>query len=179
MSDRLNLSLKVERDALRRAGQAAVAIIVERTQRGLDADGRPFKPYSTRPFALPYTPTAFTRRTEVLLRRGPGGGLVIFTTRKGGSLWALIKGGYAAYKAARYPAYEGRANLTASGAMWRGFSVIRVDERAGTVRLGFSRAELAERAAFNERTRHWRGLTSDEKRVVASIAGEGLTITVQ
>lgn len=177
MADRLRLSLALDKAALRRAGEAAVTIIVERTQRGIGADGRALRPYSTRPFARPYTPEAFTRRTELLLRRGPGGGLVIFTTRKGGGLWALIRGGYAAYKAARYPAYEGRVNLTASGAMLRGLSVVRVDERAGTVRLGFSRAELAERAGYNQRTRRFLGLTADERGIVARIAGEGLSVS--
>lgn len=159
-------------DALRRVGLSIVSIIVERTRQGQGVDGR-LKPYSTRPFARPLG--GIPSRTISAL----GEGLQRFTTKQG-ALWAIITGGYAAYKKARYPQDSGGVNMTATGGMLRSMTVAAVDEATGKIVIGFSRDDAAELAYYHNvsgagrgRTiRRFMGLTAEEEIRVARIAGE-------
>jgi hypothetical protein len=161
--------LRVEPAALRAAGGLAVRLIVERTQDGRDRDGAAFLPYSTRPLAVPSGSTTKTAR-KALERAG----LLQYFTTKRGTLWMLIEGGYAALKRARYPQDGDAVNLSASGAMLRGLGV--VSQTADSVTLGFSRAELTERAAFNMGTRDFLGLTAEDEAEIAAIVEAGLRV---
>ncbi|MCA0270227.1 MAG: hypothetical protein LCH53_13570 [Bacteroidetes bacterium] len=192
------LRLRLDRRALLLAGQFAVTAIVERTARGEDADGKPFVPYSTRPLALPVgSPDAktikallssgqevsgnLTKRAIRKLRKAEDG-LYYFTSRRTGALWMVIEGGYAAVKAARYPKDGGVVNLHATGSMMRALRVIGVDatvDGGGTVTVGFSRPEEAQKAYWNSRTRRFLGLTSDEQAEAGRIVGEGVTVEVR
>lgn len=192
-----HLSLKLDPLALRRAGARAVEIILDRTQQQhRDADGRPFTPYSTRDLALPLG--AIPKDVRTRLRRGVrerrglrrlsiDDGLNVFTSKRG-TLWAIIEGGYAAYKKARYPKDEGRVNLTASGAMLRALRVVRVSagQDIGTVTIGFSRDEAAQIAYYHEVEgagpsrirRRFMGLTGPERAEVAEVVADGVTVVV-
>jgi hypothetical protein len=192
------LELKLDPLALRRAGARAVEIILQRTQQQhRDADGRPFKPYSTRDLALPLG--AIPKNVQARLRRDVGArrglrrlsiddGLNVFTSQRG-TLWAIIEGGYAAYKKARYPQDDGRVNLTASGAMLRALRVVRVTAHkdGGTVTLGFSRDEAAQIAYYHEVEgagpsrvrRRIMGLTPPEQADVAGLVADGISVVLK
>lgn len=182
MSGRL-ITFELDPAALKRAGQRAVELIVERTLRGEDAGGKAFRPYSTKPFALPYNAETFTRRTETNLLKVQET-LNIFTTRQGGSLWAVVEGGYKAYKAARWPKGGETVNLSATGAMLRSLTVVRhaADADGGEVVVGFVRPEMAERAGYHmgrgRVERRFLGLTDGEGQDVASIIRDGITLRV-
>lgn len=173
------LRLKLDRRALLLAGEFAVTAIVERTARGEDADGKPFAPYSTRPLAVPSA--SVSKRVRARLQKAEDG-LYYFKSRRTGNLWMVIEGGYAAVKAARYPKDGGVVNLHATGAMMRALRVIGVDatvDGGGTVTVGFSRPEEAQKAYWNSRTRRFLGLTDDEQAEAGRIAGDGVSVEVQ
>jgi hypothetical protein len=96
----LNLpsSLWTARDSAR-LGLNTVAAVKLRTSKGIDADGQPFKPYSTSPIYIP-------RSSAVL---SPKGGRV---SRTGQSVY--YQGGYREYKAQSRRYGATRALLSAS-----------------------------------------------------------------
>lgn len=173
------LRLRLDPAALLLAGQFAVSAIAERTAEGRDADGKAFVPYSARPLALPAS--AVPKRARLRLKRAQDG-LFYFTSRRSGALWFVVEGGYAALKAARYPQDEGTVNLHATGAMLRALRVLGAAPDAsggGTVTLGFSRPEEAQKAFWNSRTRRFLGLTLDEQAEAARVAGAGVSVDVR
>lgn len=129
---------------LQRIGLKVVELITLRTLEGKDYEDKPFKPYSTKPFAMPSGAT--TKSSLKVLGKD---NFSYFRT-KSGSLWIVVKGGYQALKKARMSGtdYTGGVNLSLSGAMLRGLKVI--SSSANLVKIGFSRSELAQRAYFNE-----------------------------
>lgn len=170
----IRIELRADEKLLKRLGLAAVTMIVDRTQNeNLDASGNAFAPYSTRPFAMPVIPgskTAITRLHK--------SGLAEYFTSKKGSLWAIITGGYAAYKRERFGQDGGHVNLTATGAMLQSVRVIRVDVATGTVTIGFTRDEEAQKAAYVQRKRVFMGLTNAQQEQIAQMAGDGVTVRV-
>lgn len=173
------LRLQIDRRALLLAGEFAVTAIVERTARGEDADGRPFKPYSTRALALPAA--SVPKRTRMRLSKGEDG-LYYFTSRRSGALWFVVEGGYAAVKAARYPQDKGAVNLHATGAMMRALRIIGIEQTTdsgGAVTVGFSRPEEAQKAFWNSRSRRFLGLTPSEQAEAGRIAGGGVSVEVR
>lgn len=173
----VRLTIELSPLALRRAGEHAVALIVERTQEGQDAEGQAFRPYSTRDLALPVG--AIPKRVLSRLKSQQDG-LAYFTSRRG-TLWTIIEGGYAAYKKAHYPQDSGLVNLTATGAMLRSLRVlsVRTNRRSGVVILGFSRESEAWKALWNSSKRTFLGLPAPEREEVSRIAGEGATVRVR
>lgn len=169
----VKLELKLDEQLLRRIGLRAVEMIVERTQQeNLDASGNAFAPYSTRPFAMPVGGGARTA-----IGRLVKGGLAEYFTTKKGTLWAIITGGYAAYKRERYGQDGGRVNLTATGSMMRAVRIVAIS--GSTVTIGFARDEEAQKAAFVQKRRVFMGLTADQQTELARVAGEGATIQVR
>ena len=163
-----NLRLVIDPDALRRAGLLAVELVLARTGEGIDRHGQPFRPYSTKPLAVPAG--SITKAAQARL----SGALSLFTSARSGALWALVDGGYEALKAARYPQDGGTVNLHATGAMTRGLGVVAQDE--GSVTIGFARTEEAEKAGWNIETRDFLGLTDDQERTVADVLGAGVSV---
>lgn len=173
------LRLQIDRKALLLAGEFAVSAIVERTARGEDADGRPFKPYSTRALALPAG--AVPKRVQARLRRAENG-LYYFKSRKTGKLWFVVEGGYAAIKRAQTGKENPVPDLWGTGSMMRALRVLGVEQGAsggGVVTVGFSRPEEAQRAYWNSRTRRFIGLTADEQAEVGQIVGGGVSVDVR
>jgi hypothetical protein len=164
-------TIKLPAASLKRIGLGIVTMIRERTLKGEGIDG-PLAPYSTRPFARPLG--GVPSRTLSAL----GGNLKRFTTKQG-RLWAVIIGGYKAYKAARYPQDGGGVNMTAEGNMMRSLAVIAVDPATGKIVIGFNREESAEIAYYHNvsgagkgrRLRKFMGLTPEEQLKVARLAG--------
>lgn len=158
--------------ALRRIGEWAVARIVERTQEGLDVEGRPFPPYSERPLSIPAGALWSPGSRTAARRLKAQGQLRYWRNRRTGSLWVTIQGGYRAYKEARFPGQGGQVNLTLTGTMMRSLAVLDVEtsERGGVITIGFRQAEAAERAYWHEVTgagrsrvrRRFLGLTPGE-----------------
>lgn len=163
-----DLRLVIDPAALTRAGLLAVELVVERTGEGIDRHGQPFRPYSTRPLAVPAG--SITKAAQARL----GGNLSLFTSAKTGALWALVEGGYEALKAARYPQDGGAVNLHATGAMLRSMGVVDQDDESVTI--GFSRTEEAEKAGWNVETRDFLGLTDAGGGEVGDVLGVGVAL---
>jgi len=166
------LAISIPDDDLKRIGLRAVSMIRDRTLRGVGADGAPFKPYSTQPFALPLG--AITKRAQ----RALGDDMKIITSKRSGALWAVITGGYAALKDAAYPQYGGVVNLSRTGAMLRALTVIGVNGSGQvTIRIGFAREEEAQKALWNDaRGRRILGFTQEERTDLAGAAARVIQI---
>lgn len=179
MNELPHIPISVPGALLRQIGLRAIAFIRERTLKGTDADGKPFHPYSTTPFARPYG--GITQRAKANL----GDRLKVFTSPKSGKLWAVIQGGYAEYKRAAYPS-DGGVNLSATGALLRALTIVSVDEATNTVVIGFARAEAAEVALYhdqigagpNRAIRHFMGVTPSERDELGNLGAAGLRLEV-
>ena len=114
---KLNLptSLWTAKDSARLA-QNTLAAIKLRTTRGVDADGRPFAPYSTNPIYVPYRGA----------RLKPKGGRV---SRSGRSVY--YEGGYREYKSESRQHFVGSSalvDLTLSGALLNNLMVLQATD---------------------------------------------------
>lgn len=175
--DQLPLIFSIDGASLRAIGLRAIAMIRERTLQGQGVDA-PFRGYSTTPFARPLG--GITQRARAAL----GDQLKVFTSKKSGKLWAIIEGGYEAYKRAAYPADGSTVNLSATGAMLRALTVVSVDEASATVTLGFTRTEEALKALYHDQigvgkgrvVRHFLGLTAAEREDLARLASQTITV---
>lgn len=172
--DKLQIQLS---DAdLTRIGLHGATMIVERTLKGIDRHGNPFAPYGETPFAMPLG--AITARA----RQALGENLHEFTTKQG-ALWAVIEGGYAAFKAAAYPQDAGSVNLSQTGRMLNSLTVVRTDPTKNSVTLGFVTGEEAQKAWYHTQAgagpsrviRDFLGWTDEEQVQLAAMAA----LTVQ
>jgi hypothetical protein len=158
---------------LNRAGQRIVAIIKQRTLEGIDKDGNPFKPYSTRPFAMPAG--AMTQRTRKSLYKD--GKIQYF--KRNGKLWVVVKDGYAGFKKVNNnkTAYDGTVNLSATGDMMRGITVLSASNN--TITIGTTRTEAAKKLMWNiDKGRNPLGITASDLNdpVLIKILAEGVII---
>jgi hypothetical protein len=115
------------------------AKIIENTLAGKDKYGKDFKPYSTRPFAMPSGAVANKKKLEKSAdTKKQKKGVVSFHTTKKGALWVTWLGGYKQYKKIMY---EGKPrlfnksfsaekpNLWATGGMLKSFAVLSVTNK--------------------------------------------------
>ena len=173
-----NIKFTLSPEDLTKLGLKGAGMIVERTQKGIGANGNPFTPYSELPFAMPFG--GITLRA----RKNLGDKLKVFKTKLG-KLWAVIEGGYAAFKAAAYP-QDGSVNLTATGRMLNALTVIATDPANNSTILGFTNGEEAlkawyqnEAGAGKSRTiRKFLGFTDQEKGELAAWAATRIIIKV-
>lgn len=173
------MKITIPEQALRQLGLLGIQIITERTARGVDAEGKPFKPYGTSPFAMPYG--GITAKARAAL----GDSLQAFRT-KGGAMWAVITGGYAAYKKAAYPQDGGEVNLTATGTMMQQLTVVKVIPSTNTVVLGFASIEAATIAYYHNVAgagpskvrRKFMGFTRAEAERLAAMARTRIVVRV-
>lgn len=131
-------------ETLKKIGQILIRKIQDRTAQGMDFEGKEFKDYSRRTFALPAG--AVTKRARKLLAKN---GLLAWTNRSG-KKWIVVKGGYWNLKMATYAqtSYYGTVNLTATGEMMRSLRVTETGENEITI--GFKDAENAAKAYYNK-----------------------------
>lgn len=135
-------------------GLHLLSLIRDRTAKGIDKDGKPFIPYSTRPFKIPYA-AATKSAVKELVKQGKA--LII---NQNGVTKAIIKTGYLDYKKLVYKdtAYDGTVNLMLTGRMMQDLNVIRIENNQ--VVIGFGNVQMAERAAQNiRRGRDFLGLS--------------------
>lgn len=147
--------------------------IRNRTQDGKDKDGKAFKPYSTKPFAMPSGAT-----TQLALKTLDNSDGLIWFTAKSGNKWIVVKDGYKALKQARRPQDGGTVNLTNDGQMMNDLAVIAIP-RDG-IDIGFNRAENAEKALWNiEAGRDFLGIEDSElEKIAEKYLDSGVTVEV-
>lgn len=142
---------------MQRLGSKVELFIKERTLKGLDKDNRPFKPYSTNPFALPAAALP-----KYIVRQLEKSNQIKYFYRKR-IKFALVMTGYAKYKAMRYAktGYDGTVNLTMTGSMLRSFIVLQATNKSVT--LGFQRQQAALIYYFNVlKGRDFIGITAND-----------------
>lgn len=154
-------------------GTAIVNHIRDRTLEGKDKDGKAFKHYSTNTFAMPSG--AITKRALSALDKA---GDIIWFTTKTGAEWVLIKGGYKRLKAVKRPSHGGTVNLTDTGKMMADLTVISYP--ADGIRIGFNRAENAQKASWNiEMGRDFFGIEDSElEKMAEKFLSSGLKVEV-
>lgn len=163
-------------ESLTKAGLRYMKIIQDRTLKGEDEKGRPFKAYSTKP--APYPFGKFPKRAFAILKK-ENGKLVMFRN-KSGVLMVTVPGGYAALKKAIYKQtnYDGTVNLTLTGEMLRDMTTLQPPDNK-TIVIGFNDAWNAKKALMNAmRGRKFLGLTDKDKqdKIALNALGEGLTL---
>ncbi len=169
----MKLKVTIPKTSLLLLAKDIVNTIHDNTLAGKDKDGKPFKKYSSNPFAMPSG--AATKRAIDSLDKS--GGLVWFTT-KDKAKWVVIKDGYKALKTALRPGDGGKVNLSLTGDMLNDMDVIAIG--TNEVRIGFNREENAQKALWNiENDRDFFGIPDSEfKRLTKKHIGDGVKIEV-
>lgn len=142
------MQLTLTYEQLNALGLYAAEMIRERTAKGIDAEGKPFKPYSTKTFFRPVG--GLTAKQRAALAKLVKENKAEYIMKDGQKLWALING-YDTWKSVAFPdEYDGGiVNLRATGKMMDALTVIDVKESKGEVTLGWARPELARIAQYN------------------------------
>ena len=140
----------VNKATLKRIGTEVISYIKSNTRQGIDRFGKPFQPYSRKPFAMPLG--AFIEQTTKRQRDrlNKDGDLSIYRSRRSGARWVTIDGGYALFKAMRFPQDGGKVNLSVRGnrgGMMGALQIIKEDE--SSVTIGFSSEEAAKLAYYH------------------------------
>lgn len=165
----------VNRGVLLQMGERAVLIIKQRTAQGKFLSGP--EQYSTTPLPLPMGMLAQHVQSAVLRRlmRGEEDGRV-FMNRKSRRLWIVLQGGYK-----RFRELSGRESdkvtLNWSGTMLRAMKVVNVNEKEGSVTLGFTESESAQRADYQQnqgvgKSRRKRVFFALSEAEIAKLAGD-------
>jgi phage gpG-like protein len=174
------MQFKIPQNILQKLSIRAVELINEQIQRGIDAEGKPYR-YSTKPFARPIG--GIPRFGQFSKNAQKEGRLKIFSTKKN-SKWALFTRGYADYRSltGRNPAGD---FLEFSGEMLA--SMTGFARHPNQAVVGFSSQKAAERAFwFNVsgvgRSRKlWKflGLTPENEKILVDYAADLLAKTVE
>ncbi len=152
--EKIEFKAQYKPQQLKRIGLHILSMIRDRTAKGIDKDGKPFKPYSTNPFKMPYA-VATKSAVKKLIQDGKA---ILFN--RGGTKFVLIKSGYLDYKKLVYngTSYDGTVNLMLTGRMLQDLNVLRFDNNQ--IIIGFNNMEMAQRAMFNiNRGRDFLGLS--------------------
>jgi hypothetical protein len=177
----------VKGNTLNAAAARIIAMIKERTSLGIDRNGRPFEPYSRRPFAMPLG--AFFERTtgRQRTRLNKEGDLEIFRNKRTGKRWVIIDGGYLNFKSKWSPTKAQTVNL-----QWRGLSggmlgqLKNIGGGDNYRVIGFRTAEAAELAFIHSVggagkrriIRDFLGITEEEIDEIKTIILNGLELKV-
>lgn len=143
----------VSKEALLKAAFRVIALIKENTNKGLDKNGQPFRPYSTKPFAMPggalqeYLGSKFNS----FVKNEQNGHWYI--TKKNGRIGYIVLGGYFALKSARFATGAGIVDLQVrgvrGGGMLSGINIVAED--ASSITIGFSNEDAAKLALYHTR----------------------------
>jgi len=168
-------------DILREIALRAVELINEQIAEGIDIRGQRYA-YSTKPFVRPFDPRI--KNIQALVKQGK---ITEFTSKKTGSLWMYVAGGYKSYREMIGRNPDGDF-LTDTGKMLASMSVRVTGE--GEAEVYFNEPEAAEQAFWltvsgaGKSRRLWRflGLTAERKQQleqeVAEDFGEQLIVDV-
>jgi len=176
------MKLIVNTQLLRRAAARVILFITENTtDRGVDKNGKPFKPYSVKPFFMP-SGAYINATTKSQRAKLEASNSVHFKSSKGGKRYVIIEGGYANFKAARFPQHGGKVNLHYSGTMMGSLAVIGED--ANSITIGFTTKEAAERAYYHivsgagksKVKRDFLGITKDQLEEVTQLLKSGISL---
>lgn len=145
------MKITINPEILRRAALKIISLIQQNTNNGIDQYGKPFKPYSTKPFSMPAG--SYYQNTSLAQRKVLNESL-IWRTSKSGSKWITVKGGYAAYKSARFPQDGGVVNLQYRGfrgnGMLNSLQIIEESPENGYIIIGFSNSQAAQIASYHQ-----------------------------
>lgn len=172
-NDFKNIKIKYSEQAINRIGLQALRLIRKRTLSGLDAEDKPFKPYSTKALSMP---SGWFRKMH--LKELVKAKEAFYFKDKNGSLKVLIKGGYFSYKTAVMKRLGGTANtvnLSLTGAMLRGMQVISTDNNS--LQIGWGNINLALRTKGNiDRGRNFLGLSPNDLKdsTLLSLLADGI-----
>lgn len=138
--------IKIKPNTLELIAEFAIRSIIERTNKGLDEDYKPFAPYSSKPFTMPYG--AYIQNTTKQQRDKLKASVV---TGEDGLPYVLIQGGYKAFKAARFPQDNGIVNLQVRGMRGGMLSSLDVISKGDNyIILGFYKSEHAKLAGYHQ-----------------------------
>ena len=109
------------------------AAIIENTLAGKDKHGKDFKPYSTRPFAMPYGAVANKKKLEKAIKDNQAS---VHRHKKTKGLWITwLEGGYKRYKQTMFGGKNANANLPnlwATGGMLKSFTRLKVANKGAS-----------------------------------------------
>lgn len=171
----MSLQLIIPEATKKRIGLAVIQRIRANTLRGIGADGQPFAPYSTKPFARPAG--GITKKAIATLKAS---GEITFFKREGKSTWVVIEGGYLALKKAMRPADGDTPNLTDKGSMLRALTVVSVT--GDEIVIGFTRESESEKAFWHnvagKTLRKFLGLPDADLKEIIEEFGHDFQLTV-
>ena len=175
----------VNKATLKRIGTEVISYIKSNTRQGIDRFGKQFVPYSRRPFSMPlgafYEQTTKQQRT----RLNKDGDLQIYRSKRSGARWVTIDGGYAMFKAMRFPNQNGVVNLSVRGNRGGMMGALQIiEERTNSVVIGFSSEEAAKLAYYHTVSgagrsrviRDFFGVTAEQLRELEEIAIKGVEV---
>lgn len=161
----MQLQILLEERDVYRIGLWIVQTIQRRTAQGKDISGKPFLPYSQKPFAMPLG--AIPKKYWQIIKRYAKEGEIGYQQTKSKQLWIRIQGGY---KFLRLKVFglPARVDLRRSREMLSELQVIdiRQDADSWQMRIGWTRPDLAERAFYVERKRKFLGLTETDQQTL-------------
>ena len=96
--------------------------ILENTAKGIDKDGNPFTPYSTRPFAMPAGAVANKQTARRLQKKQTKEDPFITWFMRRGKHWIVWHKGYSHYKETFY--HKSKPDLEATGGFIKAFTII-------------------------------------------------------
>ena len=178
----------ITKEIVNQLGLDILRAIKENTQRGRDKWGHGFKPYSERPFAMPYGGVFNKTKTEQAIKAGD---VSFFRNTKGevrkatNGMWITWRGGYKQYKGYMTGANTDIVDFTFSGKMLVNLTVTdtRFDKPVVfsmdgiikglegeklviptiTVTIGFDSEKQAQKAEWNiEKGRDFLGLPDEQ-----------------
>lgn len=142
---------------MKEVGNDAIALIKQRTEEGLDADGKPFDAYSTKPISI-------SKKSDTGRRLSPKGGQ---KSKSGSSV--RYDGGYAEYKKAS--AGTSKPNLTLSGNMLQSLIVKEADNTSFTIGI---KGPAEQYAYFVNEDREFIGLSKEDSATITDIIKQKL-----
>jgi hypothetical protein len=174
------MQFKIPQNILQLLSVRAVELINEQIERGIDAEGKPYR-YSTKPFARPVG--GIPRFGQFSKNAQKEGRLKIFSTQKN-SKWGLFTRGYADYRSLTGRNPDGDY-LEFSGEMLA--SMTGFARQPNQVVVGFSSQKAAERAFWlnvsgvGRSRKLWKflGLTPDNEKILVDYAAELLARSVE
>jgi hypothetical protein len=183
--DTKEFALELASGDLKTAALLIISTIKQNTNQGIDRFGRPFQPYSRKPFGMPLA--AFLEKTTKRQRKALNkeGDIEIYQNKKTGSRWVIIDGGYFNFKSKWSPKKASVVNLQWSGLMLKSLQVDNVTENSAEI--VFSSADKAQLAYYHSISgagksrvkREFMGVTKEQEQKVADFIASKVKLTLK